>query len=356
MLRSKAAVLFFALTAAGGDVAPRTATFDVRHEIQVAIPRGARLLRLWVALPQEDAAQRVADLAVESEHAARETHDDHGNRMLYVEVANPEPGTFSVVTRFRLTRTEVRASVDAARARPLTERERADLAGYLKPTTHVVVDERIRALVAEVVGSESNPVKAARAIYDWILRNIDYWVKDPAHKKASPVGSTEYCLATRTGNCTDFHSLYMSLAIAAGIPTRVTYGSLFKTELDGKEADQSYHCWLDVYAGGIGWIPLDVALADIFVGDFVLDEANAAKVRLTTADGYAGPDPAKVDYYFGNLEERRVAWSIGRDLTLEPRQSGGLVNMMAKAHCEIDGTVQPEGNVWKRMLTFRQVR
>lgn len=356
MLRSAAAISFFALAAAGGDRPPRTATFDVRHEVQVTVPQGAKLVRLWVALPQDDPAQRVADFAVESAYVARETRDDHGNRMLYVEAANPEPGTFAVVTRFRLTRAEVRVSVDAARARPLTERERAELAAHLKPTTHVVVDDRIRALAAEIVGSESNPVNAARAIYDWTLRNIDYWVKDPATKKASPVGSTEYCLATKTGNCTDFHSLYMSLAIAAGIPTRIIYGSFLKAELDGKETDQSYHCWLDVYAGGMGWIPLDVAVADIFVGDFVLDEENATKVRLTTADGYSGPDPAKVDYYFGNLEERRVTWSVGRDLMLDPRQSGGPVNMMAKAYCEIDGVVQSEGKGWKRTLTFRQVR
>ena len=47
-----------------------------------------------------------------------------------------------------------------------------------------------------------------------------------------------YCLENGTGNCTDFHSLYMSLSRAAGIPTRITYGSFFKGPLNGKDQDQ----------------------------------------------------------------------------------------------------------------------
>jgi len=95
--------------------------------------------------------------------------------------------------------------VDAARARPLTEPERAALARFLASTTHVVVNDRIKGLAASIVEGETNPVRAARRIYDWTFKNIDYWVKDPDHLKASPVGSTEYCMLTKTGNCTDFH-------------------------------------------------------------------------------------------------------------------------------------------------------
>jgi hypothetical protein len=75
---------------------------------------------------------------------------------------------------------------------------------------------------------------------------------------------------------------------------------------------------------------------------------------LTTADGYAGADRKKVDYYFRNVEERRVTWSQGRDLILSPRQSGGPVNAMAKAYVEVDGRELAEGAGWTRKLTYRQ--
>jgi transglutaminase-like putative cysteine protease len=179
-------------------------------------------------------------------------------------------------------------------------------------------------------------------------------VKDPANKKASPVGSTEYCLTTKTGNCTDFHSLWTSLARASGIPTRMVYGSFFKAELDGQDADQSYHCWPEFYAPNIGWVPHDVAVADIFAGDFQTTPENEKLVRLTTGDGYHGPDKTKVDYYFGNIDERRVTWSRGRDLVLKPKPDAGLVNALAKGYVEVDGKVHPEKTGWIRKLTFRE--
>jgi len=348
------ALLAAAGSGAADDTAGRAATFDVRHELKVTVPEGSKSLRLWMAIPQADPAQSIEGFKVESPYPTRETRDDHGNAALFLEANDPKAGEFSVVTTFRIRRSEVRAIVDATKARPITEKDRAELAAFLKPSTHVILDERIRDLAAKIVGTETNPVLATRKIYDWVLENIDYWVKDPANKKASPVGSTDYCLTSKTGNCTDFHSLTMSLTMQAGIPTRITYGSFFKKELDGKDADQSYHCWLDVFAPGIGWIPLDVAVADVFVGDFELNDTNGPKVRLTTADGYTGPDRAKVDYYFGNLEERRVTWSTGRDLILEPKQAGGPVNALAKAYVEIDGKVHAEGTGWKRMLTFKE--
>src|SRR5205823_6444148 len=101
----------------------------------------------------------------------------------------------------------------------------------------------------------------------------------------------DYCLTYKTGNCSDFHSLYSSLARSLGIPTRMVYGSLFqgentpvpnKASLDGKDVDGSYHCWIQFYAGGAGWVPLDVALANLL------------------------PTREQQEWYFGNLDARRV--------------------------------------------------
>lgn len=330
----------------------RVGTFDVVHQIDVEIPEGAHSVRIWIALPMEVEAQSVANVSIEAPGIPTVATDRRGNRYLHVELIDPSPGSVRIVTRFRLTRRQVTTDVDPARTRPLTDAERAAMGPYLRPSTHVVVTDEIRALAAEIVGDATNPVVAARRIYDWVLANIDYWVKDPAHKKASKVGSTEYCLAERTGNCTDFHSLWTSLARGAGIPSRMKYGSLFKPTLDGVEKDASYHCWPEFWAPGIGWVPLDVAVADIYDGPLALDDANRNLVELTTATGYAGPDAARVDFYFGNLDERRVTWTVGRDLILAPVQETGPVNAFPKAHVEIDGAIH---GAWTRRLTYRGV-
>jgi transglutaminase-like putative cysteine protease len=346
-----------------GDAAARQGTFEVRHELKVTVPEGAQRVRVWFVLPQEDPipgdgtvpAQRVADLHIDSPYPYRVERDSEGSKLLYLEATNPQEKELKIVETFVVTRQEVRTSVDPRQAKPLTDADRAKLAPFLTANKHVEIDDEIRTLAHEIVGNETNPVLAARRLYDWTLLNVDYWVKDPKNKKASPVGSSTYCLTFRTGNCTDFEALWTSLARAAGIPTRIVYGSFFKPDLNGIDGDQSYHCWATFYAPGLGWVPHDVAVADMYVGDMLVTPDNELLMRRTTADGMFGVDPAKVDYYFGNLDERRIVWSIGRDLILSPPQDGDPVNAMAKAYVEIDGKVHPEGaNGWVRKLTYRE--
>lgn len=336
----------------------KSATFVARQEFKVTVPGGAKKVRAWFTMPQEDPAQAVKDFKIECPLPTKIVKDSAGNTSVYVEVTDPTVKDFTLVETFTITRQEIRNKLDPAKTSPLSDAERTAMSAELASNTHVIINDEIRKLAKEIAGEEKNPVTAARKIYDWVLKNIDYWVKDPDHKKASPVGSSEYCLTSKTGNCTDFHSLWAALARAQGIPTRIVYGSFFKAELDGKDKDQSYHCWPEFYVPGAGWVPHDVAVADIFVGDFELNKTNEEKVRLTTADGYKAGDPAKVDYYFGSIDERRVTWSRGRDLALTPKQDGGPVNALAKAYVEIDGKTVGEktGDVvnWSRKLTFTE--
>ena len=95
-----------------------------------------------------------------------------------------------------------------------------------------------------------------------------------------------------------------------------------------------------------------MAVADIFRGTFPVTEENAEKVRLTTASGYSGPDEKRVEYYFGNIDERRVVWSVGRDLKLDPAAAAQPVNALPQAYVEVDGkTVQ-----WTRKFSYKSVK
>jgi len=340
-----------------GTPSGRSATFEARNAYEVKVPAGAKRLRAWFALPQDDPAQRVKDLTAWCPYDWKVVVDNEGNSYLFVEAEGAALKDFSVQEGFTITRWETRSDPDASKTRPITAADREKFAAYLGPNKNVPITDEMRRAADAAVGKEENPVRAARLLYDWTLKNVEYWVKDPANKKASPVGSSEYCMTTKTGNCTDFHSLWTALARSKGIPTRIVYGSFFKKELDGQDKDQSYHCWIEFWAPNLGWICHDVAVADIFVGDFALNAENGPKVQLTTAAGYSGADPKMVDYYFGNIEERRVTWSRGRDLVIPPGQSAGTVNALPKAYVEVDGAVLPEGAAgWTRKLTFREIR
>jgi transglutaminase-like putative cysteine protease len=337
--------------AASNTVQPKHASFQIKNEFKVQPPKGAKMVRMWFAVPQEDAASAIHAFRVTADFPVQYFRDDWGNRVGYAEVNAPAGSPITIQEEFELTRTEIRNTIDPAKTRPLTDQERAALFAYLQPSTHVVVSDQVKSLSASIVGGETNPILAARKIYNWTLENVDYWVKDPDHLKASPVGSTEYCLRTKTGNCTDFHSLFASLAMAAGIPTRMVYGSLLKPTLNGVHIDGSYHCWIYFFAPNYGWLPLDVSLANIYGKEFPVTDKNQKLVELTTATGYKGLDPSKVDYYFGNLDERRVTWSMGRDLIMQPPQEDGPVNALTKIYVEIDGK---QANDWTRELTYTE--
>ena len=336
--------------AARASMSPARSTFEVEHSIHVPAQAGKQQLRLWFPLPREEEHQTVSDLRITAPPGHRTTTDRDGNRYVYVEA--PAGADVDVVTRFHVERREYATDVDPARSRPLTDAERAQYAAFLHADKNIVIDDSIRSLAAQIRGNEQNPVLVARKLYDWTLDNVEYWVKDPSKWKASPVGSSEYCLKNRTGNCTDFHSLWTALARSSGIPTRLEYGSLFKPSLDGKDQDASYHCWPESWFPGIGWVPNDVAVADIYRGPIALDANNKDKVVLTTAAGYSGPDERYVDYYFGNLDSRRVAWTQGRDLQLDPPQQAGPVNAIAKGYVEVDGQ---EFTGFQRKMTYREV-
>ncbi len=331
---------------------PRQASFHVANTFTVKIPEGSKDVRIWFAVPQEDSYSTIRNLKVGSDYAVHYDRDSWENRVGYIDIKNPTGDQVTVKEEFDLTRTEVRNSTNPAETRPLTDTERAALAAYLQPATHVILNDEIKKLAASITNGETNPVIAARKLYDWTYKNVNYWVKDPEHLKASPVGSTEYCLRSKTGNCTDFHSLFASLAISSGIPVRMVYGSLLKPSLNGMEVDASYHCWIQFFAPRLGWLPLDASLANIYAEDIPLTDENKKLVELTTSTGYHGADKKKVEYYFGNLDERRVVWSIGRDLTMQPPQEAEPVNSLPKAYVEIDGK---QSSDWTRQLTYKEI-
>lgn len=117
------------------------------------------------------------------------------------------------------------------------------------------------ALAREISGNETEPVKVARLIYEWVYRNIR---KEPA--VTLPV-STDV-LRTRRGDCNEHATLFTALARAAGVPSRVALGLVYA---DGR---LYYHAWSEILAGG--WIAVDPTL-----GQF---PADASHIRLVTGD------------------------------------------------------------------------
>jgi transglutaminase-like putative cysteine protease len=256
---------------------------------------------LWIPLPVSRGAQQVSDVQIESPYQwTRHTEKEFGNAYATTTISEPPAGDVSVKVRFKATRRE--ESID----QPFeTKATKAELQRALKADKLVTLSPRVRKLADELTAGKSGTVEQARAIYDYLVTNMTYDKVVPGWGH----GDTERACDIKKGNCTDFHSLFISLARAKGIPARFVIGFPL-TAKDGMV--KGYHCWAEFYVKGKGWIPVDAS------------------------DASKASDPSVRNYLFGHLDTERVQFTIGRDLVLTPRTAEPL-NFFIYPHAEMAG-------------------
>src|SRR5919108_4021142 len=109
-----------ALLTAASAMSPKRATFEITNTLTVKIPEGAQRLRIWIAVPQNDAESEVRNLTVEAPVPVQYRTDSQGNTVGYLEVKAPQEKQLSIREAFTLIRTEILGVVDPAATRPMT--------------------------------------------------------------------------------------------------------------------------------------------------------------------------------------------------------------------------------------------
>ncbi len=175
---------------------------------------------------------------------------------------------------------------------------------YLEDNLLMPVGGRFTKVAKDAtMGRDGSDLMIARALYDYIIDNMRY-MKYGKYGK----GDSNYACDVRTGNCTEFHSFFISLARSSGIPARFAVGASIPSERNEGGID-GYHCWAEFYAEGKWW-PIDIS------------EANKYTALAT--------------YYFGHHPANRIEFSQGRDLLVEPSPASGPINFLAYPLLEIN--------------------
>jgi transglutaminase-like putative cysteine protease len=310
-------VLLLAASAAAGlgaDKAPeaRSRTFQFTYAATVTGLKPGQTARVWLPVAQsnddQDASVVAKALPAEGK-MGREP--DYGNQILYVEAKADADGKIPLKVVYQVTRREVKG--DGGK----DIHEGADLlARYLKADAKVPIDGKPLELLKGKDVPEDQ-MAAARVIYDVIDDTLKYGKDKPGWGQ----GDSVWACDNKTGNCSDFHSLFLSLARSRGIPAKFECGFPLPDQRGAGDVP-GYHCWAKFRPEGKGWIPVDIS------------EANK--------------HPEMRDYYFGNLTENRVAFTTGRDLTLAPKQDGGPVNFLVYPYVEVEGKVWPQEKIDKK--------
>ena len=289
---------------AGPEPASRTFQFKYRTVVK-EISSNTGKVEVWIPLPTRDSYQTIDQVTIDAPRPITLTREnEYGNSMLYVRVDRPGEREIPIEISFTATRKEhVRRTADSSSARPLTEAERTR---YLQPDRLVPIDDRIRQLALQVTKGKRTDLEKARAIYDHVTRSVKYDKSGTGWGR----GDALYVCDARTGNCTDFHALIIGMARAVGLPSKFAIGFPLPAKRGAGEIPE-YHCWAEVYVREVGWIPLD--------------SSEASK------------NPEKFDYFFGAHDENRIQLSVGRDITLSPRQAGEPLNYFVYPYVEVDG-------------------
>lgn len=305
------ALLFaVAVSQSKADESSAKRSFQLHYGATIEGLDDAKQVRVWLPLPSDSDAQRARLVGWQLPQAkARITQDKtYGNRILYFEFA-PTRATETFKLEHDVTRFEVRAldsSISHKMDLPVKQRQL-----FLKSNARVPIQGKPLSLLPDFE-SEDN-IQRAREIYN----RVDSHVKYDKSKPGFGFGDVLWVCDSRTGNCTDFHSLFISMARSQSIPARFEIGFPLPSERSGTIA--GYHCWAAFYDERKGWVPVDISEAD--------------------------KHPEMKDYYFGSLTKDRVAFSFGRDIVLEPPQAAPPLNYFVYPHIEVDGKPLPKNKI-----------
>jgi len=282
----------------------KTRAFKFTYGAVLTDLQPGKSVKVWLPIATGNHDQDVELLDINQENFQRTTEKNYGNELVYFEATASDAGEVPIelnylVTRRELTSESLEPAGDGAKA-------------FLGSSTLVPTSDELRKIVMESAGV-SEPSKAASAIqvarqlYDGVDNHMKY--NKPADIKGWGKGDAAWACDSKFGNCTDFHSLFISSARNLNIPSKFEIG--FPIPVGVKSGTVGgYHCWAKFLADG-KWLPVDISEAD--------------------------KHPELKEYYFGNLSADRVMFSVGRDLELVPANQAGPVNYLVYPYAEVDG-------------------
>lgn len=316
-------------------------SFEFNYKVSLQA-NPARNMKVWIPVPQSNEVQSISELTIDTDIAYEiKTEEQHGNRYFYAELIDGLSQATDINIHFQVKRKQRRTA----------KFKETNPSQYLKANRLVPVGARFDSIVKANRFSPEN----MKSVYDYVLSEMyygkpksqnssdHYYASLPTNikkgiSKDSVVslylnttkiageftfgnGNSNYACDISVGNCTDFHSYFMSLSRSMEVPARFHIGFSIPESQEGKIG--GYHCWADFYQND-QWLPVDISEAD--------------------------KAPEKADFYYGNLDASRVEMTQGRDLLLEG-YSRGPVNFFVYPIVESDG----EASAYTKSFSFKEI-
>jgi len=270
----------------------RSYTINYSVDIKVIEATRPNTLYLWIPKPVSSPSQRNVNLVSRN---ATPLIENHKGVSLF-KLDNILTGTNqSINLSFNIDvyaiETEINYQSLKNETGPLS-------AVYTQSSSFVQSDnQQIKETLNTIIGRESNPYLKARLIYNWIIANIQI------NETLSSSGNIIFALETKNADAFTAAVLFTALARAAGIPCIPVSGVLID-----RNGQTQRHYWAEFWINEFGWIPVDPAMGSGKVGASITEKENPSV------------------FYFGNTDNRRIAFSRGEILLSQIENRGRVVS------------------------------
>lgn len=286
--------------------------FELKYTATIKdLPEKDSRIRIWIPYPKSDAYQRIFSLKIDSPYPTY-VHEDpqHSTRYLYIETQNLTKKEIVIKFKLLAERYEIISQVDFHQVGEYVPGNYPEADYFLQNNYDTTTNpNEINRIVSRILKNKKTYMDKVKAIYDYVYDNMTY-SKDI---EGYGTGNVSRACKVRSGNCIDFHSLFIALATAAGIPSReVANIDLPFEEGVPNYCKANYHCNVEVFLPNYGWFPLDIS--------------------------HAKKGKGSKEYYFGSLDNLRLKLGHGRNLLLSPPQQGPrLTRLLHNPYVEVDG-------------------
>ena len=193
-------------------------------------------------------------------------------------------------------------------------------------------DPRIQSQIAAILGRERNPYTKAQRIYEWMTNSYFTW--EGSTVNPAPV-QDDIINALESKHIDSYLGalLYCTLLRAAGVPGQPISGVLVN-----RNREVMNHYWAEFWIDGIGWIPADPFMAYASYNSGIIPESFIAYQD-------------KKDFYFGNMDSRRIVFSRGWSILspMDPRGRTAAHNRswsLQNIREEVVGGIESYSSLW----------
>jgi hypothetical protein len=206
------------------------------------------VIRCWLPYPRTDSRRQTNIKLLSADGDYHISPDKYEHKALYMEktAKQGEPTVFSY--SFSMTTTGEWFGLQPGDIKPYDKNSELYKKYTAERQSHVLFGDKIKAISAEIVGDETNPL----LISNRILQHIkDHYPWASALEYSTMENIPEYVISNNHGDCGMVGLFYITLCRYNGIPARWQSGFMLHPN------NKNLHDWTEAYFEGIGWVPVD---------------------------------------------------------------------------------------------------